>query len=54
MDSRSRRMKLVVRATVPGISSDAFAKIAQATRDGCPVSKALKGNVKLDMDAALA
>ena len=47
-------MKLVVRATVPGISSDAFAKIAQATRDGCPVSKALKGNVKIDLDAVLA
>lgn len=47
-------MKLVVRATVPGISSDAFAKIAQATKDGCPVSKALKGNVKLELDAALA
>ena len=47
-------MKLVVRATVPGISSDAFLKIAQATKDGCPVSKVLKGNVKIELDAALA
>jgi osmotically inducible protein OsmC len=47
-------MKLVVRATVPGISNDAFVKIAQATKEGCPVSKALKGNVKIDLDAALA
>jgi len=29
-------------------------KIAQATKEGCPVSKALKGNVKIDLDAALA
>jgi osmotically inducible protein OsmC len=46
-------MKLVVRAAVPGISNDAFLKIAEATKVGCPVSKALMGNVKLDMDAAL-
>ncbi|MFI5241491.1 MAG: OsmC family peroxiredoxin, partial [Gemmatimonadales bacterium] len=47
-------MKLVVRATVPGIANDAFQKIAQATKDGCPVSKAIKGNVKIELDAALA
>src|SRR6476661_2502611 len=29
-------------------------KLAQATKDGCPVSKALKGSVKIDLDAALA
>jgi len=47
-------MKLVVRATVPGIANDAFQKIAQATKDGCPVSKAIKGNVNIELDAALA
>jgi lipoyl-dependent peroxiredoxin len=47
-------MKLVVRATVPGISNDAFQKIAQATKEGCPVSKALKGNMAIELDAALA
>jgi lipoyl-dependent peroxiredoxin len=46
-------MKLVVRASVPGISADAFQKAAQATKDGCPVSGALKGNVKIELDAAL-
>ena len=46
-------MKLTVRATVPGIDKDAFQKVAQATKDGCPVSRALKG-VKIDVDAALA
>ena len=48
------KMKLVVRATVPGMSSDAFVKIAQATKDGCPVSKVIKGNVTIELDAALA
>ncbi len=47
-------MKLTVRATVPGASADAFQKAAQATKDGCPVSGALKGNVKIELDAALA
>ena len=46
-------MKLTVRATVPGIDKDAFQQAAQATKDGCPVSRALKG-VKIDVDAALA
>ena len=47
-------MKLVVRATVPGMSNDAFQKVAQGTKDGCPVSKAIKGNVNIELDAALA
>ena len=47
-------MKLVVRATVPGMTNDAFQKIAQGTKDGCPVSKAIKGNVTIELDAALA
>src|ERR1700712_1588068 len=48
------KMKLVVRATVPGITNDAFLKIAQATKDGCPISKVMKGNVPIELDAALA
>lgn len=46
-------MKLVVRASVPGIDNDAFQKAAQGTKDGCPVSRALKGNVDIQLDAAL-
>lgn len=46
-------MALTVRATVPGITSDAFAQIVKATEDGCPVSNSLKGNVQIDVDAAL-
>jgi organic hydroperoxide reductase OsmC/OhrA len=38
---------------VPGATGDAFQKFAQATKDGCPVSGALKGNVAIELDAAL-
>lgn len=46
-------MKLTVRATVPGISADDFRAIASATKDGCPVSKAIKGNIAIELDAQL-
>lgn len=46
-------MALTVRATVPGITSDAFATIVEGTKEGCPVSNALKGNVDITVDAAL-
>jgi osmotically inducible protein OsmC len=48
------RMKLEVRGQVPGIDAATFAKAAEAARDGCPVSIALKGNVQLELDARLA
>jgi osmotically inducible protein OsmC len=47
------RMQLVVRATVPGIDAGTFQSIAAATKEGCPVSQALRGNVQIDLDAAL-
>ena len=31
----------------------AFDQIAQETKEGCPVSKALKGNVEIQLDARL-
>jgi osmotically inducible protein OsmC len=46
-------MKLTVRATVPGVDASTFDEIAQATKDNCPVSKALKGNVTIELDAQL-
>jgi len=46
-------MKLTVRAAVPGIAPDEFQKIAEATKEGCPVSQALKG-VAIELDARLA
>ena len=46
-------MKLNVQATVPNIDKKKFDQIAQETKEGCPVSKALKGNVDLQLDARL-
>ena len=46
-------MRLTTRATVPNIDAAKFQQIANAALDGCPVSQALKGNVKFIMDASL-
>jgi lipoyl-dependent peroxiredoxin len=48
------RSALTVRGGVGGIDAEAFAAAAAAARDGCPVSRALKGNVEITLDAALA
>ncbi|MFQ5967968.1 MAG: OsmC family peroxiredoxin [Acidimicrobiia bacterium] len=45
---------LHVTATVPGIDSDAFAEQAQHAKDGCPVSRALAGNVEITLEAELS
>jgi osmotically inducible protein OsmC len=44
---------LTVRGRVPGLDADAFRKAAEAAKDGCPISQALKGNVDLSVDASL-
>ncbi len=44
---------LTVVGRVPGIDADGFRAAAEATRDGCPVSQALKGNVALSVEATL-
>ncbi len=44
---------LTVRASVPGMSADAFAEAAEAAKAGCPVSQALTG-VEITLDASLA
>ena len=45
---------LTVRGRVPGIDQAAFQEAANGAKENCPISKALKGNVNLTMDAALA
>ena len=45
---------LEVRGTVPGIDAETFVRLADDAKDNCPVSQALKGNVALSVDAALA
>jgi organic hydroperoxide reductase OsmC/OhrA len=36
------------------VDEDAFREAAEQAKENCPVSKALKGNVELTLDAALA
>ena len=43
---------LDVKATVPGLDNNKFVELANAAKDGCPMSKAL--SVNITMDAALA
>ena len=44
---------LTVRGEVPGISEEDFLRLAEAAKDGCPISGALKGNVELSVEATL-
>jgi lipoyl-dependent peroxiredoxin len=47
------RMHLTTRATVPNIDTAKFQSIAEAAKEGCPVSGALKNNVQLELEATL-
>ena len=44
---------LDVRGHVPGIDQAGFTAAADAAKDGCPISRALKGNVDLSVTATL-
>ena len=46
-------MKVTVKAVVPGIDDAKFQAIAAATKEGCPVSSALKGNVQIELNATV-
>ena len=46
--------QITVEGTVPGIDEAAFKEAAEAAKDGCPISGALKGNVALSVEASLA
>ena len=45
---------LKVRAAAPGLDDETLQKTASAASIGCPISKALKGNVEISVDATLA
>lgn len=47
------RSELDVVGVVPGIDAAAFEAAAQTAKDGCPISKALSGNVELSVTATL-
>lgn len=44
---------LSVEGRVPGMDADAFREAAEQAKEDCPVSKAMKGNVELSVDARL-
>ena len=44
---------ITVRAVVPGATNESFQEAAAKARDGCPISKALKGNVEVSVAATL-
>jgi lipoyl-dependent peroxiredoxin len=51
---RMTEMRLRIRGTVDGLDDDGFRQAAETAKDNCPVSQALKGNVEISVDAALA
>ena len=46
--------EITVKGWVPGLDATAFKEAAEAAKDGCPISGALKGNVELSVEATLA
>ena len=44
---------LTVTGRVPGMTAEDFRAAAESTRDGCPISVALTGNVALSVEATL-
>src|SRR3954471_12581677 len=44
---------ITVRGRVPGADQAAFQQAAEAAKDGCPISRALTGNVELSVEATL-
>jgi osmotically inducible protein OsmC len=44
---------IVVHGRVPGATQESFAAAAHEARDGCPISRALKGNVEMTVEATL-
>ena len=45
---------LAVSGVVPGIDAGTYRSLAEAAKDGCPISGALKGNVAISVEATLA
>jgi lipoyl-dependent peroxiredoxin len=47
-------VRLTIRGEVDGLDDEAFRAAAKDAKENCPVSQALKGNVEITLDAALA
>ncbi|MBV8363475.1 MAG: OsmC family peroxiredoxin [Candidatus Eremiobacteraeota bacterium] len=50
---RITRMRLNATATVQGLSDEQFQEVAKAAEAACPVSNALRGGVKIELNARL-
>jgi osmotically inducible protein OsmC len=51
---RIASIHLQVRGKADGIDADGFARVAEAAKQGCPVSRALADSVDVTLDASLA
>ena len=47
------RIQLSTQVTAPNIDEATLQRVASAAKDGCPVSRALKGNVDIQVTATL-
>jgi osmotically inducible protein OsmC len=47
------RSAITVLGHVQGITPEEFDRVAEITRDGCPISRALAGNVEISVEATL-
>jgi osmotically inducible protein OsmC len=45
--------KITARGWVPGVDEETFQSCAGKAKDGCPISRSLKGNVELSVEATL-
>jgi osmotically inducible protein OsmC len=45
--------RLSVTGTVPGATAESFRQAAEGAKENCPISRALKGNVQLSVEAHL-
>ena len=45
--------KLTVTGRAPGLDEERFRALAEQAKDGCPISRALAGNVALSVEASL-
>jgi osmotically inducible protein OsmC len=48
------KIELKITGEVDGVDEDAFREAVEAAKENCPVSRALKGNVEISAEAALA
>ena len=44
---------ITVRGVAPGATEASFREAAEKAKDGCPISKALKGNLEMSVEATL-